>query len=168
MNRLSGLTGVSASADAGQLAFIVVAEADPERPDLKVRLIGRDGSILHVLDLVEVRARGLEGPGFWISGTDRSGRAQFQFLLNGADQCEVFRLNVSSPDGKTPTEGLRPLRAAVLPQDASSVVVDEDGVQSPAVTYLSRRCRGHAAASSMPRATARSRRHSPKTGSRSV
>ncbi|MEO3891411.1 hypothetical protein [Nonomuraea sp. B5E05] len=105
MNRMSGPTGVSAAAEAGQFAFIVVAEPDPERPDLEVRLIGRDGVILHVLDLMEVRAsRGLEGAEFWISGTDRSGIAQFQFLLNGAEGREVFRLSLL----KTPCHFVAP------------------------------------------------------------
>ncbi|WP_285783111.1 hypothetical protein [Microbispora sp. NBRC 16548] len=134
VTRLSGPAGPSPAADAGQLAFIVVAEPDPERPDLEVRLLGRDGTVLHTLDLVEVRAsRGLEGPGFWLSGTDPSGIAQFQFLLNGADRREVFRLDVSSPSGKTPAEVLPAMRllADLAPDTALVLAVREGRAFSP-------------------------------------
>jgi hypothetical protein len=108
----SGPPGLPAESGPGRLSFIVAAGAAGDRPDLEVRLVAADGEVLHTLDLIEVRgSRGVDGPGIWLAGQDRSGLLHLRFLLNATEH-DTFRLDVDLDDlaGKTPAEVLPAMR----------------------------------------------------------
>ncbi len=89
---------------------MAAAELDSDRPDLEIRLLAADGSVAHTLELVGVRvSRGLDGPGAWLSGTDRAGVLEFRFLLGGPDRDQV-RMTMASLIGKTPADVLPAVR----------------------------------------------------------
>jgi hypothetical protein len=49
-----------------------------------------DGSIFHSVDLIDIEVPpGVHGAGSWLSGRDRGGAVEFQFLLNGDDGHEL-------------------------------------------------------------------------------
>ncbi len=57
--------GLPDESGPGRLSFMVAAGAAGDRPDLEVRLVAADGTVLHALDLVQVRAsRG--SPAAWL------------------------------------------------------------------------------------------------------
>src|SRR5215469_14499529 len=94
------------SSGPGRFSLMAAAETDSDRPDLEIRLLAADDSVAHTLELVGVRvSRGLDGPGVWLSGTDRAGVLEFRFLLGGPDRDRV-RMTMASLVGKTPTDVL--------------------------------------------------------------
>uniref|UniRef100_UPI003F495464 hypothetical protein n=1 Tax=Streptosporangium sp. CA-256172 TaxID=3240076 RepID=UPI003F495464 len=110
--QLSGPPGLPSESGPGQFSFIVHPGAAGDRPDLEVRLLAADGTVVHTLDLVGVRAsHGVDGPGIWLASHDPSGLLQLQFLINAGDH-DTFRLNVDLDDlaGKTPADVLPAMR----------------------------------------------------------
>ncbi len=128
---VTGITGPPSaltSGGPGHLSFMTPKGSGSELPDLEIRLLNPQGQVMHTLDLVEVRAsRGVEGPGLWLSGTDRSGVLQLGFLLNGAEH-ERVRMTMASLVGKTPAEVLPAVRlVAGLADDAGLVLAVREG-----------------------------------------
>ncbi|MGI5292804.1 hypothetical protein ACQEVF_57165 [Nonomuraea polychroma] len=71
---VTGPPGLLRSTGPGQFTFMVTAGPDNERPDLEIRLLTADDTVAHTMDLIDVRiSHGVDGPGVWLSGTDRSG-----------------------------------------------------------------------------------------------
>ncbi|MFI6742740.1 hypothetical protein ACIBI9_58445 [Nonomuraea sp. NPDC050451] len=108
----SGPPGLPGESGPGRLSFMVTAGAAGDRPDLEVRLIGPDDTVLHTLDLVQVRAsRGVDGFGIWLEGQDPSGLLRLRFLLNAGDR-DILRpvVDLAELPGKTPAEALPAMR----------------------------------------------------------
>ncbi|MEV0195307.1 hypothetical protein [Nonomuraea sp. NPDC050691] len=108
----SGPPGLPGQPGPGRLSFMVTAGTPTDRPDLEIRLIGPDDTVLHTLDLVHVRAsRGVDGPGFWLEGQDPSGLLRLRFFLNAADR-DTLRpeVDLGRLPGKTPAEALPAMR----------------------------------------------------------
>ncbi|MFG1679153.1 hypothetical protein ACGFNP_03195 [Nonomuraea sp. NPDC049269] len=61
-----------------------------------------DGRALRVV-------QGVDGPGVWLSGADRSGALEFRFLMNGLDR-DRRRMTMSSLVGETPADVLPAVR----------------------------------------------------------
>ncbi|MET8053353.1 hypothetical protein ABZU75_37775 [Streptosporangium sp. NPDC005286] len=103
---ITGPPGLLRASGPGRFTFLVPAGSDNERPDLEVRLLASDDAVIHTLDLINVRiSRGVDGPGGWLSGTDRAGVLEFRFMLNGPDRDQV-RMTMTSLVGKTPADVL--------------------------------------------------------------
>jgi hypothetical protein len=110
VTNVSGPPSLLTSSGPGRFSFMAAAEADCDRPDLEIRLLAADDSVTHTLELVEVRvSRGLDGPGAWLSGTDRAGVLEFRFLLGGPDRDQV-RMTMTCLIGKTPADVLPAVR----------------------------------------------------------
>jgi hypothetical protein len=106
VTNVSGPPSLLTSSGLGRFSFMAATEADGDRPDLEIRLLAADDSVTHTLELVGVRvSRGLDGPGAWLSGTDRAGVLEFRFLLGGLDRDQV-RMTMAFLIGKTPSEVL--------------------------------------------------------------
>lgn len=125
---VTGPPGLLTSTGLGRFSFMVPSEPGADRPDLEIRLLTADDTVAHTLDLVDVRvARGVDGPGVWLSGTDRSGVLEFRFLLNGSERNRV-RLTLSSLVGETPADVLPAVQlVADLPTAAGLVVAVRGG-----------------------------------------
>jgi len=111
ITEVSGPAGIATPTESrGLFRFMVASTSAAGLPDLEIRLLTADGAVLHVLDLVDVKASsGMRGPGSWLSGRDRSGAVEFQFLLNGTDGHE-FQLNGCPLTGKAPADVLPAVR----------------------------------------------------------
>ncbi|MFI7640506.1 hypothetical protein [Nonomuraea sp. NPDC049400] len=110
--RTSGPPGLPGESGPGRLSCMVTAGAAGDRPDLEVRLIGPDDTVLHTLDLVQVRtSRGVDGPGIWLEGQDSSGLLRLRFLLNAGDH-DILRpvVDLAELPGKTPADVLPAMR----------------------------------------------------------
>ncbi|MEV6863343.1 hypothetical protein AB0M44_20355 [Streptosporangium subroseum] len=103
---VTGPPSLPTSPGPGRFSFMVTTEPDSDRPDLEIRLLTADDTVAHTLDLVDVRtSQGVDGPGVWLSGTDRSGVLKFRFLLNGPGR-DQMRMTMSSLTGETPADVL--------------------------------------------------------------
>ncbi|GAA1761836.1 hypothetical protein GCM10009734_82580 [Nonomuraea bangladeshensis] len=131
----SGPPGLPEESGPGRLSFMVAAGAAGDRPDLELRLVAADGTVLHALDLVQVRAsRGVDSPGIWLAGQDPGGLLHLQFLVNAGDR-DTFRLQVDLDDliGKTPAAVLPAMRllAALAPDTILLLAVRGGPAYSP-------------------------------------
>ncbi|MFI7642271.1 hypothetical protein [Nonomuraea sp. NPDC049400] len=107
---ITGPPGLLRAGGPGRFTFLAATESESERPDLEVRLLTGDDTVAHTLDLIDVRlSHGVDGPGVWLSGTDRAGVLAFRFLLNGPDRDRV-RMTMTSLAGKTPADVLPAVR----------------------------------------------------------
>ncbi|MFD8562950.1 hypothetical protein ACFV1N_37230 [Streptosporangium canum] len=87
---ITGPPGLLDTSGPGRFSFIATTAPDSDRPDLDIRLLAADGAVVHTLELADVHvSRGLDGPGVWLTGTDRAGVLGFRFLLNGPDRDRV-------------------------------------------------------------------------------
>ncbi|WP_030453280.1 hypothetical protein [Herbidospora cretacea] len=125
---LTGPPGLLSAPGPGRFSFMVPAGAGDDRPDLEIRLMTADNQVAHTLDLIDVRiSRGVDGPGTWLSGTDRSGVLEFQFRLNASDRDQV-RMTLSSLVGKTPADVLPAIQlVADLPAATGLVLAVRGG-----------------------------------------
>lgn len=106
VTNVSGPPSLLTSSGPARFSLMAAAGADSDRPDLEIRLLAADDSVTHTLELVGVRvSRGLDGPGAWLPGTDRTGVLEFRFLLGGPDHDQV-RMTMASLVGKTPADVL--------------------------------------------------------------
>ncbi|GGT42498.1 hypothetical protein GCM10010176_102510 [Nonomuraea spiralis] len=102
---------------------MVATDPDADRPDLEIRLMTSDDTVADMLDLVDVQAaRGVDGPGGWLSGTDRSGVLKFQVRLNGPEHNRV-NMALSSGVGKTPADVLSAIQLVADLPSATGIVV---------------------------------------------
>jgi hypothetical protein len=131
---VTGPPGVATTnSGAGLFQFMPVAGSAAAIPDLEVRVVGTEGSILHAVDLVDVQtSAAVAGPGWYLSGRDRGGAVEFEFLINGGDGHTV-QMNGRSLTGKTPNEILPALRLVADVRDGTGLVVAIRG-GGPAVT----------------------------------
>jgi hypothetical protein len=130
VTNVSGPPSLVTSSGSGRFSFMAAPEADSDRPDLEIRLLAADDSVAHTLELVEVCvSRGLDGPGVWLSGTDRPGVLEFRFLLNGPDRGRV-RMTMTSLVGKTPADVLPALRLVAGLASAGGLVLAVRGGRS--------------------------------------
>jgi hypothetical protein len=128
---VTGVTGPPSaltSGGPGHLSFMTPKESGSELPDLEIRLLNPQEQVVHTLDLIDVRtSRGVEGPGLWLSGTDRSGVLQLGFLLNGAEH-ERVRMTMASLVGNAPADVLPAVRlVAGLADDVGLVLAVRGG-----------------------------------------
>ncbi|WP_336209584.1 replication initiator [Nonomuraea sp. LPB2021202275-12-8] len=119
-----------AATELGRVGSASWCPASParDRPDLEIRVLASDDTVAHTLDLVDVQtSRGVDGPGVWLSGTDRSGVLEFRFLMNGPDRDRV-RMTLSSLVGKTSADVLPPMQlVADLPVTPELVLAVRGG-----------------------------------------
>jgi hypothetical protein len=125
---VTGPPGLLNSTGPGRFSFMIPTGAGDDRPDLEIRMLAADGTVAHTLDLVDVQiARGVDGPGGWLSGTDRSGVLEFQVWLNGPDRNRV-NMTLSSIVGKTSADVLPAMQmVADLPATTGLVVAVRGG-----------------------------------------
>jgi len=111
VTEVSGPPGIATStAGQGLFRFMIASESAASLPDLEVRLLAADGSVLHTVDLIDVEvSSGVHGPGSWLFGRDRGGAVEFQFFLNGADG-HGLQLDGCSLTGKSPADVLPAVR----------------------------------------------------------
>jgi hypothetical protein len=128
VTNVSGPPRLPTSSGPGRFSFMAATETDSDWPDLELRLLATDDSVAHTLELVGMRvSRGLDGPGMWLSGTDRAGVLEFRFLLGGPDRDQV-RMTMATLIGKTPADVLPAVhRVAGLASGAGLVLAVRGG-----------------------------------------
>ncbi|MEU1734202.1 hypothetical protein [Streptosporangium sp. NPDC020145] len=128
VTNVTGPPGLPTPTGPGRFSFMVAAERDADRPDLEIRLLVADDTVAHTLDLVDVQvARGVDGPGVWLSATDRSGVLEFQARLNGPDHHQI-NMALTSVVGKTPADVLPAIQmVADLPAATGLLVAVRGG-----------------------------------------
>ncbi|MBO2461469.1 hypothetical protein [Actinomadura violacea] len=92
-------------------------------PDLEVRALSPDGSVVQTLDMVEVEiSSAAAGPGVWIAARDRSGVLRLELRLNGAERntLEIIPMPLA---GRVPAEVLPALRLIALLEDDNALVL---------------------------------------------
>jgi len=126
INEVNGPPGLTAFSGPGRISILPLPVVNA--PDLEARLLSPDGSVLHTLNLINVEvARGLNGPGSWMSARDPSDVLRFELLLNGTGG-QTLQITPSSLTGKTPAEALPAMRmAADLTEDNSLVLAIRGG-----------------------------------------
>ncbi|MEV0169108.1 hypothetical protein [Nonomuraea fuscirosea] len=125
---VTGPPGLLRSPGPGRFSFMIPTGSGEDSPDLEIRLLTADGTVTHTLDLVDVQfSRGVDGPGRWLSGTDRSGVLRFQVWLNGPDRNRI-NMTLSSTVGKSPAGVLPAMQMlADLPATTGLVVAVRGG-----------------------------------------